>query len=198
MPVSHEKKIIFVHVPRTGGSTLDYLFSHKNWDYWGGDPNSDKHPDHFSALQIKECIGDKRFNSYFKYAFVRNPYDRFVSNFRISHGLLPNHERVNDFKLFCNRIYDIVKSKRDIMYQTSTEMLYINGELAMDYVGRYENYVNDVKTICNKLNQDITNIPKENASGSYITSQYYDQECYDIVYDLYADDFKNFNYFRKR
>ena len=62
--ISHQYKCIFTHVNKCGGSTIDAVFNGK-----GG---------HKLALNYKRMY-PKKFDSYFKFSFVRNPWDKMVS-----------------------------------------------------------------------------------------------------------------------
>jgi len=72
--ILHDKKILFVHIPRTGGVSVE-----RHFDWEGGvgwkDSNLAQH------LTLEEYSWSYDLNNYFKFAFVRNPWDRLVSWF---------------------------------------------------------------------------------------------------------------------
>ena len=64
-------QFIFVHIPKTAGtSTLRWLN--------GGVV---KRNCHSTALQYKKMLG-QQYNSFFKFSFVRNPWDRMLSFYK--------------------------------------------------------------------------------------------------------------------
>ena len=88
MPVSHAHRAIFVHIPRAGGSSIEKalgIFGREN------DGVNSPCPDmlfgvaggvqmqHLTIGEIRGRIDAAIFESYFKFAFVRNPFDRIVS-----------------------------------------------------------------------------------------------------------------------
>jgi hypothetical protein len=56
---------IFIHVPKTGGETIELLLNIQKF--------------HDFAYIRKKAYTEKEWNSAFKFAFVRNPWDRLVS-----------------------------------------------------------------------------------------------------------------------
>ena len=67
MYIDHDNKIVFIHIPRTGGTSIKSALNLHDKIY-----KEDVY--HMSANDIpKEC------EDYFKFTFVRNPFDRFVS-----------------------------------------------------------------------------------------------------------------------
>ena len=70
--ISHDYQCIFVHLPRTGGTSLDYAVAGKDW--W----DIDKTTKHLTAAQAKALYADY-WNDYYKFAFVRDPADRMLS-----------------------------------------------------------------------------------------------------------------------
>ena len=88
MPISHDKKLIFIHIPKTGGSAIsqamgidigvadnlsqnnfkDCIFYEDKW--WL--------PLHLPARAIKELYPEVYFN-YHKFTVIRNPYYRLLS-----------------------------------------------------------------------------------------------------------------------
>ena len=89
MPILHSAKIIFVHIPKTGGGSIE-----KSLGIYGSDNNGNLTPDlsilygkyknkflqHLTISEIKER-NIKDFESYKKISFVRNPYDKIISEY---------------------------------------------------------------------------------------------------------------------
>src|ERR671916_1175076 len=71
MLVSHGHKLVFVHIQKTGGDTVSRLMRESIPDIFGFKA---KHEFAVKAAADLEC-----WNEYFKFAFVRNPWDRLVS-----------------------------------------------------------------------------------------------------------------------
>ena len=78
MYINHEKKFIFVHIPKTAGSSIHIFFK----DFFNildrSDPLPEIHHKSFSSI-LNE---DYSYRNYFKFAVIRNPYDRFLSAYR--------------------------------------------------------------------------------------------------------------------
>jgi len=91
MPVSHPHRAIFVHVPKTAGTSVEALLGmHGEKTQIGLVPYFNQELDlehlygrqlqHLTALQIREALRDDvAFATYFKFAIVRNPWERLVS-----------------------------------------------------------------------------------------------------------------------
>lgn len=83
--ISHRHELIFVHIARTGGSTIEHLFDGADW--WNVNPN-EKH--------IPAEVGKKLYypywHKYYKFSIVRNPFDRIRSAFKYAdhYGLTLN------------------------------------------------------------------------------------------------------------
>jgi len=98
--ISKDKKIIFVHIPKTGGSSIEKCLSRVfdeniviNGDnsivkgniknLYENSYNSFKHS---TIMELRNHYKDKDFNEFHKFAVIRNPWDRLLSLYRWSSG----------------------------------------------------------------------------------------------------------------
>ena len=85
MPVDHHRKLLFIHIPKTGGTTISSLLGLRTKDRSAslqtlfGDFGSVA-LEHLTLSQTGQFLTAEEFSSYFKFAFVRNPWDRTVSS----------------------------------------------------------------------------------------------------------------------
>jgi sulfotransferase famil protein len=77
--ISDRHKFIFVHIQKTGGTSIEKVF----------EPLADLRDvpfKHASAAHYRESFPDQ-FDSYFKFSFVRNPWDWLVFSLLLESGL---------------------------------------------------------------------------------------------------------------
>jgi len=148
----------------------------------------------------------KNYEEYFKFTFVRNPYDRVVScwknkvcdregdnTVRLKHGIDKN----TPFKEFVKVIHGIpdIRADRHILPQHKF-LVDKKGKLIPDFIGKFENLEKDYKYVMKKLGvKNPPRLPRENKSKrkkSY--RSYYDEETRRLVYERYKKDFELFGY----
>jgi len=172
MPISHPYKTIFVHIPKTGGGSLDKVLGVYGYDNKGSNRISDeilygfeKDPNlalqHLTAAEIKNRVPAETFNTYFKFAFVRNPYARLVSEYHWMKDFDETVKKMN-FKEF---LEEYVVVHKDTEVHLKDQYKFITNEkeeLIVDYVGRFENFDDGVQDVLNKvgLRQKINHLHK--------------------------------------
>lgn len=92
--ISHEHKVIFVHIPKTGGQSVEQMFLDDlglTWDQRDAlalRPNDDPAvgPERLAHLYASEYVQkghvtQEQWDSYLTFAVVRNPYERIISEY---------------------------------------------------------------------------------------------------------------------
>ena len=81
MVVCHMRKIIFIHIPKTAGSSIEHLLRDEGryeLDFIGVRNGRSTH--HYMGIELKMILKDL-YPKYYKFSFVRNPYDRLISEY---------------------------------------------------------------------------------------------------------------------
>lgn len=69
-----------------------------------------------------------------------------------------------------------------------------NGQIAVDFVGRYEDLQASYDTVCEQIGLPTLELGRKNPSKHDDFTNYYDDELRDVVSAYYADDLKIFDY----
>ena len=204
--VSHRHRFIFAAVPKTGTHSVRQalreqmgdedveqvgLFVNKRFPW--ADLAAIQHG-HLSLLQVRPYLGDEAFGGYFKFAFVRNPFDRFISYcaFMLRGG-----------DVFQQRPRDVMRHflfveppEGHILFQPQAPLLV--GEdgatLLTDAVGRVEDMQNSYDAICARIGIASRPLDRVNGSRHGDYRHYYDQVLIDGVAARYAQDLELFGY----
>src|SRR6476620_8294678 len=92
---------------------------------------------HLGLAQVRPYLGEDMFASYFKFAFVRNPFDRFVSYCAFVSRETDDFQR--DARAVMRYVLFDLQPLQHILYQPQHALLVdANGRLLSDYVGRVE------------------------------------------------------------
>lgn len=205
MIVSHLHRYMFVAMPKTGTHSVRQalrehlgpddieqvgLFVNKRFPF---DEVARIRHGHLSVRQMRPYLGDAVCDSYFKFTFVRNPFDRFVSYCAFmtrQHG-----EFDRDPQGTMRRILFDVRPMDHVHFQPQYTLLIDDaGALEMDHIGRVERMQDDYDAICAKIGIPPRALDKVNSSKRGDYRQYYDQALIDGVTDLYRRDLELFDY----
>lgn len=210
MPIIDKYKTIFIHIPKTAGTSIertliDYSLNYKgDLKNWYGKVQGYE-LDHSTLKFMKQHC--RYYNeSYLKFCVVRNPYERLVSEYhyckRYFSRFIKHTNTFREFVLFLRDHFQYVldnEEKRHFQishYLPQHKFTHINGECAMDFVIKYETLSQDWTQLCQKLNIniDLLKVDQNSSKHTYNYLDYYDDELKNIVYDLYKEDFIIFQY----
>lgn len=198
-------RYLFIHIPKNAGTSIAKSLNLE-------------HSSHATIIQAKEQLGWWKYRNYFKFAFVRNPWDRFLSLYnyaRLEESL--HHSSINpDAAPYGKHLdYDLLKHaslqecaqylldgklRHDETWlhwlPQSYWLLSKKGKIGVDFVGRYEHLDNDFSIISKRLGKKIE-LSKVNSSKAFLSQSYrdyYDRKTASIVADFYKQDIELFKY----
>lgn len=199
--ISHEYKCIFIHIPRTAGSSLESAIIKKDW--WRIEPETK----HIYASTAKRIYAEY-WDEYFKFSFVRNPWSRMLSmsKYGVFYGChkidntlnfdsyIKKLDRFNNFEIDPRSKTAKENFKEFNRIDNSIYLNILNEEL--NFIGKFENLDKDFEFIANKIGLDSSILPhKEKGKKSKNDySKFYNLESQQLVANLYEKDINYFNY----
>jgi len=189
MIINHDKKFVFVCVPKTASTSFRALL--------GASLSSLPHIYHKNISDILSENPD--LENYFKVAFVRNPYSRIISayqNLVSDSGHHEAHGEILSFKNFDDFIFNFKKTNcRDFKHlQTQTSYTHKDGKLMIDFVGKFEKLNEDFLILKKILNLGDLKLPHLRPTSYFFDKNSVSKKCKDKIYDIYEEDFINFGY----
>lgn len=205
MLLSHDYKFIFIKTKKTAGTSIEISLSR-----YCNHPNDIITPiskedekirealetipknfrgkgfrNHMPAKEIQQKIETHQWKSYFKFCFVRNPWDALVSMyyFRVKRG-----SEQRSFPTF-------VKSFKGLNnYQKYTDR---KGDVAVNFIGRYENLLKDLNVVCRHLGIPFDGwLPeaKGNLREGNSYQSFYNSELKRLIYKKFKAEVDYFGY----
>ena len=224
--ICSEFKCVFVHIPKAAGQSIEQFFMNR----LGLDAKEDREVlhlqnnddpalgteklAHLSAAEYVSCghMTQQDFSDYFKFSFVRNPWARILSEYRYRNYF--KHRSFKDFVLNKMPKAGFDDKYRHVMPQY--DMLYDRqGNLLVDFVGRFETLQQDFDQVCKKLLIEDSSLPHKNRSDKksrdlkrtiknllfmnkenqhHAMNDFYDDETRNAVADYYRIDIETFGY----
>ncbi len=196
MLISHKHKFIFIHIQKTAGTSISSALNPLCEESY---PSMK----HWSAVKIKEKFGSNIWNEYFKFTFIRNPYERLFSWYNmidksrgnpgpnIFHSYIQkNIHSFSSFIMDDKNFQGIHKlpPQRVSQFKKISE----NGRVIVDFIGRYENINEDFSYICEKINIPEPILPHVNKFDHDNYMNYYTKEMIDEVNSFNEEDFIKF------
>jgi hypothetical protein len=228
-----EFRCLFVHIPKTGGQSITrFLFDQAGLPWKerqqkliGPNDNPGRGPPQLTHLMAHEYLqlgylDIRHFQQWFKFSFVRNPWDRLVSEYVYSHLGRYSFEQFL-MKHFPTPENDCYKSHADDYRHVIPQHQFLfdnEGRQLVDFIGRFEHLDEDFKHVANQLGiKGEIHLPRKNSAKRQfrrllekngltgnkgrITSfrrpeyrAFYNQESHDFVAKYYAQDIKRFGY----
>jgi hypothetical protein len=173
--------ILFVHIPKTAGSSISKILDENNLDNWKRE--WPRHHDPYSYLKEANIIDDRVFS----FSVVRNPYTRTYSCYK-------QYNKTNQTDISFSQYLDNIKQGK---ISTISPLLHIpqsfyimdQDNLQVERLYKFEN----LKELEDELGWELGfyNV------GNYVVESYiedYTDKEINMVQDFYSSDFINFGY----
>ncbi len=195
MPISFKHKLIFIHIPKNAGTSITNTLNMLDAGH------------HTPEYYIKNYPNE--WKNYKKFAVVRNPWDRVVSNYEYAkleesywHSSKNNkpYGKHVDYSLLQNKTFVdcvgiLISNRSNLRHQgwrNQSTYLKLNNSFIDDIeTVKFENLQEELK---NKINIDI-NIPTINSSNhNHYSSYYTDGSLSNGIRQVYIEDVERFKY----
>lgn len=199
--VESNRDILFVHIQKTGGSSILRAL--------GQEP----HPryKHFFAADFRRMRTAGQWDRAFKFAFVRNPWDRLVSWWSMANAyrdafrqgarlnrfftyIFENSVTFEDFILNCHADIADPDGRKCILRNQLDYLTDGEGRLLVDYVGRFENLAGDFTEVTRQLRLPDTALEHRNRTAHAPYTAYYSDRTRAVIEQAYQRDIARFGY----
>lgn len=204
--IRHDLKCIFVHINKTGGSSIvkalnmlqvhmsaSLLFSNEaslradsQYDVWKGWLGGRRitHQNYEKLENIKNYWDD-----YLTFTVVRNPYERVVSDYFYcrKHNLI-------DLSISFTEDVKSTFDNRERWKLPCYDWITLNNEIVVENIIRFENLKQGFDDMCKTLQVPHIKLPHLNKTKHTHYTDYYDDETRELVAKKYAKDIETFGY----
>ena len=185
----NKNKFIFIKTEKTAGTSTQSIFS----EFMRNDDHDRivkiGHEEHQFAAQIIHMVGDQRFQSYLKFANVRNPFDMLASHY--FYGLMLQQP----YKNFDFYIHE--SGSPENLCQRTYDYLHADGIFVLDDFVKFEKIQDDIQRLCFnlglKFERSLPHInPSHNRKSSNVLQMYNTSSVIKVrqVFGWYFDKFR--------
>ncbi|HFD80723.1 MAG TPA: hypothetical protein ENK05_10090 [Gammaproteobacteria bacterium] len=180
------RSFIFIHINKTGGSSVALAL---------GIPLQM----HATADEVRQQISPAQWREAFKFAYVRNPWDKVVSHYH--YRVQTNQTGLAAGGLDFNQWVRLAYGEKDPRYYDKPRFFMPqkdwvsdrSGRIIVDFVGRFERLQEDFRVVCKTLGIEKT-LPhiRKSSHGHY--RDYYAEDTREIIGQWFRDDIDAFGY----
>ncbi len=209
MIYSSSHNFVFVHIAKTGGQSIKQaLLPYRELGKktrvarlmsklpLRRDPAELHYPPHVSAQWLRRRIGAERFDKAFKFAIVRNPFDRLVSSYEYIRQSDWHHAHEAAKRMGFKEFLKYQK-RRNLSY-FRPQLYYLSdshGKLMVDKIYRFEEFGGVLEDVCARIGiPKPESVPHKNSSKRASLASYYDEETIEMVRRNFGADLKAFGY----
>lgn len=208
MYISHTKKFIFIKPMKVAGTSITSIFNkHCDSSLIRHGNKTFSHPmykinphDHETFSEVQLELPDQ-VEEYFVFSFVRNPWDRLVSQFFYLHktnntGAILRYKKFdkNAINFLTHPFIDFGSDIPRRYMSFYDHLKNVEGKINLNFIGKMENLQKDLNIVCDKIGIPKQQLPHKNKTKHKHYTEYYDDETRDIVAEKCVKDIEHFGY----
>jgi|15BtaG_2_1085339.scaffolds.fasta_scaffold00038_26 hypothetical protein len=182
-------KAFFYHVPKTAGSSIEVAL-------YGGRPGGELlHNKRGYRINYQHAFPDEVKSDLWSFAFVRNPWDRWVSYYHhvVRLKLIPQDLPFEKLVMGLRDGFKQIPWRQphnavDFMAPATS---WADGA---DFVGRFEHLHRDFDIVCQHLGVAGVKLPHLNATKHQHYSAYYNADTVELIGSTYSEDISRYGY----
>ncbi len=185
MILSHKHKFLFIENPKTASTSINNFLRVNVEDALFIRTPSKKHQNSSRHCNLENALLDfKEAFKYFKFCFVRNPWDIVVSWF----FFYKKNGKIDDSLIFEDFVKGVTLRK--------TYFGIINDPRGFNFIGKFENLNNDFNFICQKIGIKFKELPHENEHKHKYKhyTEYYNNNTRQIIAEKFSKNIEYFGY----
>ena len=184
---------IYHEVPKCGSTSIKTILFVENYDTVIVDPT---HVANFEVWQTRFPASktDGQEDTFLHFSFIRNPWARLVSSYLNTGGDTFFERHGASFNDFIATLPQRLNSGLDDVFnnhfrpQTSFLPIDPSGQIALDFIGRFESLAEDWERLGQALGRTLPPLPRLNPSRRADYRSFYTDDTAALVADIYQCD----------
>jgi chondroitin 4-sulfotransferase 11 len=197
MPICYRRNCLFVHIPRTGGTSIEQALGiHREWPQPDLEVlhgrlvlgSEEYQMQHLSFTEMAQFVSADWLAGCFSFAFSRNPWDRLLSAYCWA-GVAAT------FGEYVHWACEVVRTRQELAGRhchLRPQVEFIDAPVS--FVGRFESFARDVEVVFSRIGLKPRPILQSSATVHDCYSDYYTDETRKLVAKMYEADVDRFKY----
>ncbi|NTS78777.1 sulfotransferase family 2 domain-containing protein [Catenovulum sp. SM1970] len=214
MLLSHKHNFLFIHIAKTGGTSVRSALAKYRWGHlysfaaflarklsgFTGHKIGSKFPRHCKAIAAKEMLPGEYYSQLYKFCVVRNPFDLQVSSYHHiekEHPQIFKRYNITNFAEFLAVRLDSEREFEELLHAPlqSDYVVDLHGNIIVDKICRFENLQADFDEACDAIGIARVALPhKRKAKARKTYHEYYSEKEIALVEKHYAKDLEILGY----
>lgn len=185
MTILLKYNLLFVHIPKTAGTSVRKAMDLADMKLLSFD--------HLTLKEYRTFLHPDFFERMFKFAIVRNPWDRAVSLYYFQRSKSFSLSNPEQYAASMNMSFrQFLDGKGFILQQLP--WIRLDDKIGVDYVGRFENLTETMRTVSEESGFPLTELSHINSTFHSPSFTYYDNHTKGIIAKKCEEDIDEFKY----
>ena len=203
--IGYHKKFVFVHIPKNGGTSVSRVLRHyalpphkylahwalRRMGHFGQKDPFNIHMDHSTAQECRAILGPARYDDFFTFTVVRDPWRRLYSSYRYSRMVEGRTHYDEAMKYSFEDFVEFLADNQPLAPQLGF-VVDETGQIMVDFVAKLERLDEDFAHVCAQIGINRS-LPHKNKS-TRSRPEAITPRAVERIGQLYADDIAAFGY----